>query len=132
MNMEMTKSRERRNIGQVESIRQGPSFLPAADIYEDTEAYRVWLDMPGVDPKEIDINFEQGTLSVWGKVPPRHTERAKILSSEYGVGDFRRTFNLTDSIDAGGIRAEYDDGVLYLMLPKVEAARPKKIAVRSK
>jgi HSP20 family protein len=132
MAMEMTQSRSAGDVARAEPIRQGPRFIPAADICEDAEQYTVWLDMPGVDPQDVDVRFEQGLLSVWGKVAPRRAEKAAMLLSEYQTGDYFRTFNITDSIDAGRVSAEVEDGVLRLTLPKAEAAKPKKIQVRGK
>jgi HSP20 family protein len=130
MMMEMTKNRSR-EVAQAEPIRQAPRFVPTADVCENEDQYKVWLDMPGVDPKDLDVRFENGTLTVWGKVDPRELKATRLFS-EYGVGDYYRTFNVTEAIDAGRISAECEDGVLCLTLPKAEAAKPKRIEVRTK
>ena len=86
------------------------------------------------DPRinEIDINVEKGTLSIHDKAMPRQKDGVKYLLNEYGVGDFRQTFEVSDIIDSNQISAEMENGVLILHLPKIEAARPRKIAVTAK
>jgi len=86
--------------------------------------------MPGVTGDSIAIDFEEGVLTIQGKVAPRKVEGVGLLQ-EYGVGDFYRTFRVSEQIDASRIRAEYADGVLTVHLPKVEAANPRKIEVRT-
>lgn len=109
-----------------------PRFVPRADVFEEADQVIVNLDMPGADPKGFDLTIENGTLTVHGRVPARHPEDRRWLSREYGIGDFVRTFNLGDSIDPEKISADYGDGVLTIRLPKVEAAKPRKIDVRVK
>ena len=88
--------------------------------------------MPGVSAGDVDIRFENGELSIHGKVKPRQAESIRFLVSEYGLGDFYRTFRISEAIDPERITAEYRDGVLVLHLPKVEKAKPRKIAVKAK
>jgi len=87
--------------------------------------------MPGAHPDQIDINFENGVLTINGRVEKRLPEGASVLHCEYGVGDFFRSFQLGETIDPERITAEYKDGVLTVHLPKTEAAKPRKISVRT-
>jgi HSP20 family protein len=87
-------------------------------------------DTPGAIADAIDIRYEDGVLTIHGRVPSRSPEGRRLLLQEYGVGDFHRSFRLGDRIDASGISAEYVEGVLTVHLPKVEAARPRRIEVR--
>ena len=89
------------------------------------------MDMPGIRAEDVDINFENGTLAVHGKVRDRQAEGANYLSREYDVGDFYRSFQVSETINPNGITAEYKDGVLTLHLAKAEAAKPRKIAVKT-
>lgn len=112
-----------------ESTRTGWVYVPNVDILETEEELRVYADMPGVDPDKVDVTFENGVLTIHGRVEPRQPENQRYLRREYGIGDFRRVFEVSESIDAERISAEYRDGVLVLHLPKVEAARPRRIQV---
>jgi HSP20 family protein len=109
----------------------GRYYTPNVDILETENELLVLADMPGSGAKEIDIRFEQGELTIHGKVPRRQSENSRFLVYEYGLGDFYRTFQISEAIDAERIAAEYRDGVLTLHLPKVERAKPRKIAVKA-
>ena len=131
MTTEMTKDTAPAGVTQAEAMRT-PRFVPAVDIFETPEEYVVMAEMPGCEPKGIDVEFENGELSIYGRVAPRRYPETGRLAREFGVGDFTRTFNVTESIETGKISAEYEHGILTLRLPKVEAAKPRRIEVRAK
>ena len=114
-----------------ERTRTGRTYRPNVDIVEREHELVVLADMPGASPDSIDIRFENGTLTISGKVEPRQAEDTRYLLSEYGVGDFLRSFAVSEIVDAQKISAEFSDGVLVLHLPKVEAAKPRKIPVKA-
>ncbi len=118
-------------VVQTEPTWNGPLFRPNVDIVERAEELTILADMPGAGADGIDIQFENGTLSLYAKVRERQEEDTGYLLKEYGVGDFQRTFQVSETIDAERISAEYHDGVLVLHLPKTEAAKPRKIAVQT-
>ena len=89
----------------------------------------VLADLPGTRHDQIDIEFENGSLTIHAKVAQRRPENSAYLLREFGVGDFYRTFRVSEQVDPARISAEYRDGVLYLHLPKSEAAKPRKITV---
>jgi len=126
------EKREGTRSTRVEHTRSGRAYRPYVDIVEKKDELLVLADLPGVKSDGIDINFENGTLVIHGKVDPRRPEDTNYLFCEYGIGDFYRSFEVSELIDAGRISAEYADGVLTLHLPKAEAAKPHKIAVRAK
>ena len=113
----------------VEHTREGCYYRPSVDILEKDDCLIVLADVPGADRDRIDVQFEDGTLSIHAKVDPRQDEKTEYLLGEYGMGDFYRTFQVSEAIDAAKISAEYADGVLTLHLPKTEAIKPRKISV---
>jgi HSP20 family molecular chaperone IbpA len=115
--------------GDTERTRSGIYYRPRVDIVEWPEELTLHADMPGLLSDQIDINFERGTLEIFGRVPPRQVEEASSHRREYGVGDFYRSFQVSEEIDSDRISAEYKLGVLTLHLPKSSAAKPRKIAV---
>ncbi len=109
-----------------EATRGGIFFTPRVDIYETSDEVVLLCDMPGASATDIDVTFERGELSLYGKVAPRP---AATLCEEYAVGDFYRTFSIASAIDSDRISAECQDGVLCVHLPKQEQAKPKRITV---
>lgn len=107
-------------------------YRPNVDIIEHADELLVLADMPGLATDLIDIRFDDGMLTLHGRVPARQPAETKFAVQEYGIGDFYRTFRVSEDIDASRISAEYGDGVLALHLPKSEAAKPRKINVRAK
>lgn len=114
-----------------ELTRGAPAFRPDVDISERADELLLRADVPGARAEAIDIHYENGTLTVQARVQPRQPENTTWLVREYRTGDWRRSFELSETIDPAGIRAEYADGVLTLHLPKVQAARPRRIEVKA-
>lgn len=122
--------KEAAEVTTPEATRGGTYYTPRVDIYECAEEVVLECDMPGVKPQDVDVRFEKGALSIYGKVQPRQAPAA-YLGAEYGVGDFYRSFTIAPEIDANKIAAEYRDGVLTIHLPKQERVKPKRIAVKT-
>ena len=116
---------------RTEHTRNVRHYRPNVDIVERADELTVHADMPGVESDDIDISFENGMLTIHGKVKQRQPEDTDFLLNEYGIGDFCRTFRVSETIDSQGITAEYADGVLVLHLPKTEAVKPRKVAVKA-
>ncbi len=114
-----------------ERTRSGQSYQPNVDILEKENELLLLADMPGAKPGEIDIRFEDGELTIHAPAAQRQDASTNFLLAEYGVGDFYRTFRVSEQIDGAKISAEYVDGVLRLHLPKVEAVKPRKIEVNA-
>jgi HSP20 family protein len=126
------EKRPEREVTQAERTRSGRFYRPNVDIVERPDELTLLADMPGCHGDEIDIHFENGMLTIHGRVQPRQQGETSFLLCEYGIGDFYRTFQVGEAIDTGRITAEYRDGVLILHLPKVEEARPRKIPVQTR
>ena len=103
---------------------------PRADITETTHGFVVQVEMPGVSRQGLEITFEHGELTLTGHRNQKATAvGSELLHRESRPSDFRRTFELDQSIDAAGIAATLDQGLLTLTLPKAEAAKPRRIEV---
>ena len=130
MSAEATLTENGADTAAEELTRGGPFYRPNVDIYELANELVVLADVPGAKNDQIDIHFEDGTLTIHAKVPPRQTSPGPFARKEYGVGDFYRTFRVSEQIDSTRIAAAYSAGVLTLHLPKTEAAKPRKITVK--
>jgi HSP20 family protein len=106
------------------------TFAPRFDIWEGDDEFILYGDLPGVDPENIEIEFENRQLTVHGKVC-RRQDGLNYLSAEYGVGDFRRVFTMSDVVDGQGISAQLRAGELTIHLPKVAEAKPRRIKVKA-
>lgn len=115
-----------------EPTRSGQFYRPNVDIVERAEELLVLADMPGLKAEDIDIDFQDGTLTIHGRVQARQAADTRYVTREYGVGDFYRSFRVSEHIDVQKIAAQYHDGVLTLHLPKTEAVKPRKISVQLK
>jgi HSP20 family molecular chaperone IbpA len=112
-----------------EATRPGRSYRPEVDIVETEDGLRLWADLPGVDEKSIEVELVDGVLSLRGQIATEDYENLEPRYTEYGVGDFEARFRLSSEIDAEKIQAKLRNGVLELELPKLAAARPRKIEV---
>ncbi|MBN2515495.1 MAG: Hsp20/alpha crystallin family protein [Deltaproteobacteria bacterium] len=116
---------------QAESTRARQVFIPRTDIIEKSDSIVLVADMPGVDERNIDIILEKGVLTIYGAVDAAYHQDYRVAYAEYGIGDYRRSFRVTDEIDQDKIEATVKNGVLRLILPKAEQEKPKKITVKT-
>lgn len=113
-----------------ERIRARPVFVPRVDIYETNDSIEIVADMPGVDENSVDILLEQDVLTISGFVEPVQVDGYSLAYAEYRVGDYQRSFTVSNQVDREGIEAGVKDGVLRMHLPKAEPTT-KKIAVKA-
>lgn len=107
-------------------------WLPAVDIKEEPEHFVIHADLPGVDSKDIEINLENGILTLKGQRIAETQETAKQYRRVERVrGTFLRRFTLPDVADADKVSAKCKDGVLEVILPKREATKPRRIAIEA-
>lgn len=105
-------------------------WTPSIDLYEDKDNLVVKAELPGMKKDEINISLHEGLLTISGERKEEKKEKtAETYRSERYVGRFQRTFSLPTSVDDNKITANYKDGVLTVMLPKTEEAKPKQITV---
>jgi HSP20 family protein len=114
-----------------EQTRPGPTFLPAVDIFESEREITLLADMPGVKAKDLSIDLRESVLTIEGQVETPESADETELLREYRTGNYFRQFTLSEMIDQSKIDAEIKEGVLRLRLPKVEEAKPRKIAVKA-
>jgi HSP20 family protein len=122
---------EKKNAAQAqpERVHAGLTFLPAVDIIETRDELLLVADVPGAIAQNVDLSYENGTLTINAQVGPRPCSGVCLLH-EYDVGDFMRTFQIGENIDADRIAAEVANGVLTLHLPKAAQAKTRRIQVR--
>lgn len=104
-------------------------YRPNVDIVDTPEAVLLTADVPGADDQSVDITLENHILTVRARVVPPQFEGYTLPQPEYGVGDYERTFTLSQDIDRAAIDATVKDGVLRVRLPKVKEAAARKIRV---
>jgi HSP20 family protein len=105
---------------------------PAVNVWADEHAVFVETDLPGIDPAQLDVSVTEGNrLTIQGERPEVDVENAVWHRQERGHGTFVRELTLPTLVDADKVEARYEAGVLRLTLPKAEAAKPRKITVRS-
>jgi HSP20 family protein len=106
------------------------TWAPSVDISESGHDLVVKADLPGIDPKELDIRVENNVLTIRGERKfEKKVEQENYLRVERTYGSFSRSFSLANSVNPEGIKADYSNGVLTLVVPKREEAKPKQIKV---
>lgn len=114
-----------------ERTRDVCCFIPRADIYEAEDQIVIVADLPGANQDSINITLEKNVLTINALVDPSSPAGYSLTFSEYEVGDYQRSFRLSNEIDREKIEAIVKDGVLRLYLPKAGEARARKISVKS-
>src|SRR4030088_3360080 len=106
------------------------SWAPAVDIYETEHELVVKADLPDIDAKDLDIRVENNILTIRGERKfEKNVNEDNYLRVERAYGTCSRSFTLANSVNADAIKAEYQNGVLTLSIPKREEAKPKQIKV---
>jgi HSP20 family protein len=106
------------------------TWAPAVDIAETEHELVVKADLPGVDPKELDIRVENNVLTIRGERKfEKKVNDDNYLRVERAYGSFTRSFSLSNTVNSEAIKADYQNGVLSLSIPKREEAKPKQIKV---
>lgn len=106
------------------------ALTPRADAWESSDELMIELSLPGVNPDDVDIVFEQDTLTIQGNFQNSEEGRNWVLR-ERPRGTFRRRFTLQVPVDVEKVEANYQNGILSLRLPKSEVVKPRKISVKS-
>ena len=131
LQVQETEKQEVTGVDGAERTRARKVYAPRVDIYETHEAIVAVADMPGVDESSVDITLEKNVLTINGYVEPGQPESYSLAYAEYGVGDYQRSFTLSDEIDREKIEATVKNGVLRLYLPKAGPAKARRISVKA-
>jgi len=114
-----------------ETTKPEKYFIPAVDIYETEKEVTVLAEMPGVTVAGVDVMLEEDVLTIRGKKEKEEFPNASILLQEYESGNFQRRFTVAETIDQENIQASMNNGLLKVILPKTEPARPRRIEIQS-
>jgi len=104
-------------------------YRPSVQVFESTEAVELVAEVPGADETSTELTLNKDELTVRARVTEPKENGSKLVYAEYGIGDYERTFRLSEEIDRQKIEARVKDGVLRVRLPKAEHVQPKKINV---
>lgn len=106
------------------------NWSPALDVHDDKEAFTVTLEAPGLKKEDFEISYHDGVLSVGGeRKQERETKEKNYFRRERLYGRFTRSVSLPAEVKPDGIAATYKDGILTIILPKAEEAKPKQIEI---
>lgn len=115
-------------LGVPSGTARAPRFMPM-DLYRSGDHYVLHADLPGVDPGSVDVNVENGTLTIKAQRSERTGDGVQWIASERFAGTYMRQLSLSDDIDADKISATYANGVLTLTLPVAEQAKPRRVSI---
>ncbi len=108
----------------------GVAFVPPAEMHETPEAIHLKLEIPGMEPKDLDVQVTAEAVSISGeRKSETKTEEKGVTRTEFRYGHFRRIIPLPTAIQNEQVKAEYNNGILSLTLPKLEAEKPKVVKV---
>jgi len=110
-------------------------WLPVLDVVERSDAYQVYAELPGVDPAQIDVSFEQNVLTIRGTkgswAESNGPSEFRVHAAERTTGSFERSIRLPEFVDGDHIAAEFTNGLLTLTVPKAQAAQPRRIEIKA-
>jgi HSP20 family protein len=107
-----------------------PPLVPAVDVFEDSSGITLYADLPGVPKDRLAIDVEGETLTIAGELGLSIPDGMDASHAEVSVPRYRRAFTLSKELDASKVKAEYQQGVLKLRIPKLEHVQPKKVVVQ--
>jgi len=119
------------NPAETERTRNRRVYVPKVDIIETGDTMVMYADIPGADEKSIDVTLEKSILTIRGTIAPQEFEGRSIVYAEYDIGDYERSFTVSDEMDRNRIEAVVKNGVLKLVLHKIPQVEAKKITVRT-
>jgi HSP20 family protein len=123
------------NANQNDSSSATATWVPAVDIHEYADRFEFYVDVPGVDPKNVELTLEDGVLTLSGRrdhLPQnKRGDEPQYQRTERGLGHFYRRFVLPDTVDSDKVNASGNNGVLTVTVPKQAKAMPRRIQIES-
>lgn len=133
LSRQMDQAFSGRAFGTASQSGRPQLWLPPVDTYETEHAFVIEADLPGLHQENIDVHFEQGTLTLTGRrgptLPAQENGKLRVYSAERLSGAFSRSIRLPEYVDGEKIEATYANGVLSVRVPKSQGALPRKINV---
>jgi HSP20 family protein len=111
--------------------KSAEAYTPPIDIHEGPEGLILEADLPGATEQNLTVQLEDNVLSLYAKIDSPVPDGAQLVHEEYRLGDYRRSFILSDEVDRDRITAELKNGVLRLFLPKAQRTRTRRIEIKS-
>ena len=126
---ELEKTKDTAEGVVMERTKNTVTYTPNVNILETKDGLEITADLPGAGENDVNVTLENDVLSIEAQVTSEPMNGYKLSYREYGVGDYRRAFTINEAIDGSKIEAKMKDGVLHIVLPKAEAAKPKSIPI---
>ena len=110
-------------------------WVPAIDVVEQKDAYVMYAELPGVDASQVDISFEQNVLTVRGTkrsaIEASNEGELRVYAAERITGSFERSIRLPEFVDGDKISAQFQNGLLTILVPKAQAAQARRIEIKT-
>jgi len=126
-NIAVTEKGKKEALSREETRAPERYTVPVVDILEGVDGLSMFIDMPGVAREDMTINLEQGILTIEGRI--KTAKPAEDIYREFTLANFYRQFRIPEGIDQEKVTASYANGVLNLLLPRAETAKPRRIEI---
>jgi HSP20 family protein len=114
-----------------ETANSRQAYTPPIDIHEGPEGLTLEADLPGATERNLQVQLEENVLSLYVRIDSTPPQDARLIHEEYRLGDYHRSFILSDEVDRDRITADLKNGVLRLFLPKADRVRARRIEIRA-
>ena len=122
----------RQSLGERAGASPVGAFSPALDVEEDEDAFTLHIELPGVEPDDVEVSLEESVLTISGErrfYDDREADGFRRVERHFGR--FHRAVRLPDRVDGDKVQADYHDGMLRIVVPKAEEAKPRRIAINA-
>jgi HSP20 family protein len=122
----------RQTLGERAGASAAGAFSPALDVEESEDSFTLHIELPGVEPEDVDVSLEENVLTISGErrfYDDREADGFRRVERHFGR--FHRAVRLPDRVDADRVEARYHDGMLTILVPKAEDAKPRRIAINA-